>query len=349
MSEARAEAASDAGADPAAPPPPPAPAASNPPAPAPATSDEFNPLRHPILFNTPQLLSMESAWVAQVPLAYLMIDLARPRVFVELGTLHGDSYCAFNQAVAELKTGTRCFAIDTWQGDERGGFYDGATVLPTLRRHHDPLYGAFSTLVKSDFDSAATRFEDGSIDLLHLDAPLTKDAVRHDFQRWLPKMSDRGVMLFHNATERHDPRFEVWRQWEVISWQYPSFDFPHGHGLGIAAVGADAPAGVLDFLRYANANAGVVRQFFAELGERIVDMQVLLRTTHWLAMQWKVLAHWRRMARQPGLAEVNAAEVFGDPEPLARALVEEVARLAQDDLDLRETPEQPTTTTATTP
>jgi hypothetical protein len=42
------------------------------------------------------------------------------------------------------------------------------------------------------------------------------------------------------------------------------------------------------------------------------------------------------MTRQPGLPRFSVAESFADPEPLARALVEEVARLAQDDLELRE-------------
>lgn len=303
---------------------------------------EFNPLRHPVLFNAPQLLSIESEWVAHVPLAYAMIDLVRPRMFVELGTHHGDSYCAFCQAVADLKTESRCFAVDTWEGDEQSGFYDPDSVLPTLRAHHDALYGGFSTLVQAEFDEAVEQVDDGTIDLLHLDGAYTYEAARHAFERWLPKMSERGVMLFHNASERHDPRYGVWRQWEVVSWRYPSFLFPHGHGLGIAAVGAEPPADLLAFLRYANENAAVVRQFFAEMGERIVDLQVLLRTTHWLATQWRVIQHWRREARQPGLPEVKIAEVFGDPEPLARRLCEEVARLAQDNLDLRQAPDAAT-------
>ena len=305
---------------------------------------EFNPLRHPVLFNVPQLLSIGSSWVAQVPLAYLMIDLVRPRVFVEVGTHHGDSYCAFCQAVAELSSPTRCFGVlapplPSSPGHDQQAEYEDVRVRATLRAHNEALYAGFSTLVQpasGDPDDAARQFGDGSIDLLHVDGATTREAARREFERWLPKMSDRGVMLFHHVSERHDRSFTAWRQWEVISWQGPSFEFPHGHGLGVAAVGPYAPADLLAFLRYANANATVVRQFFAEMGERIVDMQVLLRTTHWLAAQWKVLAHWRRAARQPGLPEVNIAETFGDPEPLARSLCEEVARLAQDDLDLRQ-------------
>ena len=60
---------------------------------------DFNPLEHPVVFAGPQFMSIYSAWVEHFPFAFLLIDLARPRVFVELGTHQGDSYCAFCQAV----------------------------------------------------------------------------------------------------------------------------------------------------------------------------------------------------------------------------------------------------------
>ena len=315
----------DASADaPAAPP-------SSPPA-------DFNPLRHPILFDTPHLLSIDSTWVGHVPLAYLMIDLCRPRVVVELGTHHGDSYCAFCQAVASLQTETRCFAVDTWRGDEQTGPYDDR-ILAALKAHHDPLYGNFSTLLRGEFDEAVEQFEDGSIDLLHFDGPPTYDDAKHAFETWLPKMSARGVMLFHDVGERHEPGFGAWRAWELASWKGPNFELTHAHGLGIVAVGAEPPAELLAFLEYANEHAAVTRQFFAEMGERMVDLQVLLRTTHWLDAQWKVMQHWRQATLQPGLPQFSIAESFGDPEPIARTLVEEVARLAQDNLDLRQPPQ----------
>ena len=149
-------------------------------------------------------------------------------------------------------------------------------------------------------------------------------------------MSDRGVMLFHDVGERHEPGFGAWRAWEIASWKGPSFELTHAHGLGIVAIGSSPPPELLAFIEYANDNAAVTRQFFAEMGERMVDLQVLLRTTHWLDAQWKLIQHWRQATLQPGLPHFSIAESFGDPEPIARTLVEEVARLAQDNLDLRQ-------------
>jgi len=86
-----------------------------------------------------------------------LVGLLRPKVVVELGTYYGASYCAICQAVKELELETRCYAIDTWEGDPHSGYY-GPEVLADLRTHHDPLYGGFSRLIQSSFDEGATHF-----------------------------------------------------------------------------------------------------------------------------------------------------------------------------------------------
>ena len=295
----------------------------------------FDAMQHPIIFDMPRMLSVESAWAPLIPLAYLMVDLVLPRVIVELGTHHGDSYCAVCQAVATLDTGTRCFAVDTWQGDPHAGFY-GPDVLATLKSHHDPRYGSFSTLLQTDFDSAVAQFEDGTIDLLHIDGHHTYEAVRHDFELWLPKMSPRGVVLFHDTSERNNPEFGVWQLWAEVSQRYLSFEFPHAHGLGIAAVGAMPTMQTLAFLRYANADPELTRVLFFELGRRIADMQGRHKVAKWVLGHWQVLARWRQQTGQPGAGPIDAARVFDNPEPLAHFVAHEIQRLVQDDLNLRQ-------------
>ena len=60
------------------------------------------------------------------------MDLLQPRTFVELGTFRGDSYMMFCQAVVRQRLGTRCTAVDTWEGDEHAGRYTTA-VLDDLK------------------------------------------------------------------------------------------------------------------------------------------------------------------------------------------------------------------------
>src|ERR1700735_4708032 len=82
------------------------------------------------------LSGVPSAWYGHVPFAYWMMTALQPRLFVELGTQHGVSYAAFCDAASRAALDTRCFAIDTWQGDEHAGLYE-EDVYENLRAFHD--------------------------------------------------------------------------------------------------------------------------------------------------------------------------------------------------------------------
>ena len=219
------------------------------------------------IFWQPPLLGTVSAWWEHVPFAQWLIPHVRPGVFVELGTHAGVSYSAFCESVMRCGLDTRCSAVDTWKGDDQAGYYD-TSVLPTLRAFHDLRYGAFSELIQSTFDEAAQFFRDGTIDLLHIDGFHTYDAVAGDFTTWLPKLSERAVVLFHDTNVRRDD-FGVWKFWEEVSSQYPSFTFLHSYGLGVLAVGNTPPDAIKDLCALQDARAvNSIRERFARVGER---------------------------------------------------------------------------------
>jgi hypothetical protein len=200
---------------------------------------------------------------------FWLVGAHRPTNFVELGTYGGFSYLAACQAVERHGTSTRCYAIDTWRGDEHGGFY-GEEVLQALASHHDRRYSGFSTLIQGTFDESIGSFADGSIDLLHLDGRHYYDDVRHDFSSWLPKLSSRGIVLLHDTNVR-EQGFGVGRFFVESRDRYRSFEFGHGHGLGVIAVGKDIGEEVAALLAldHAAPEATVLRSVYARIGEAI--------------------------------------------------------------------------------
>ena len=259
--------------------------------------DRFNPMDYQQAWSWPRLMSPFSSWVPHIPFAMSLVEMCRPDRIVELGTLHGDSYCAFCQAVDQLKLPTRCTPVDTWEGDQHAGKY-GPEVLNGLREHHDPLYGKFSTLLQSTFDNALAQVPDGSVDILHIDGFHSYDAVKHDYENWKPKLSDRGVVLFHDSQVR-DPGFGVWTLWEEISPQYPSFEMHHAFGLAILAVGANAPEPLLRFLRQANADPAGMRLYYKLLGDCLDNARIAITMMGNVQRMQQMLDQRKKMINEP--------------------------------------------------
>ena len=238
----------------------------------------FNPLDSKLLSRLPLRLHKKSGWTEHTPFAMLLVELLQPRTIVELGTQHGVSYCAFCQAVQELKLPTRCCAVDTWKGDAHATHYK-ESVYTDLVEHHR-RYEAFSKLLRMSFDQALVQFADASVDLLHIDGLHYYEAVRKDFDTWHPKLSDRAIVLFHDTMETH-AGFGVHQLWRELSPNFPSFNFEHGHGLGVLAVGHRETQATQGFLATASSSAESTRALFAALGRRVQ----LETEKQWLAQQ----------------------------------------------------------------
>lgn len=183
--------------------------------------------------------SAPSSWGEHIPFLFFLMSLVKPRRYVELGVYKGSSFFAACQVSSWNDMQCECVAIDTWQGDPHAGEYDTG-VFHDFRNYLQAHHADGAGYLQMSFDKALPQFADGSIDLLHIDGFHTANAVRHDFEQWLGKMSDRGVILFHDVNEfRMD--FGVWRFWRLVREKYPHMEFGHGHGLGVLIVGKNSP------------------------------------------------------------------------------------------------------------
>jgi predicted O-methyltransferase YrrM len=180
-----------------------------------------------------------SAWTGHAPFLKFLIRELKPAVFVELGVHNGFSYFVGCQSIQECNLSTKAFGIDHWAGDSQAGFFD-ASIYQTVKLINKK-YESFSTLIKKTFNEAKANFENSTVDLLHIDGFHSYESVKEDFESWLPKMSNHGIVLFHDIHVRRES-FEVYKFWGELKSKYKTMEFTGAHGLGVLFLG-DIPKG----------------------------------------------------------------------------------------------------------
>lgn len=186
----------------------------------------------PVSFEEPK------SWSGHQPFAAWIMQALKPNIFVELGTHSGNSYFSFCQSAKEISLKVHCFAVDNWCGDGHAGEYD-EKVFSRVTEINQVNYSNFSKLLRTTFDKALDLFENHSINLLHIDGLHTYEAVKHDFESWLPKLAPGAIVLFHDIAVR-DRDFGVWKLWDELTVRYPkNIQFSHCNGLGVLQIDGD--------------------------------------------------------------------------------------------------------------
>lgn len=182
---------------------------------------------------TKELPIESSAWSGHYFFAYDLVANTKPNVIVELGTHKGNSLFSFAQAIKDLNFETELHGVDTWEGDEHAGFY-GEEVYEIFLEIKDKYYKDVNIIPhKMLFDEAVEKFDDNTIDILHIDGLHTYEAVKHDFETWLPKVKkDTGIIVLHDVCEKAND-FGVYKLWEELKKKYKTVTFEHYHGLGV--------------------------------------------------------------------------------------------------------------------
>lgn len=197
----------------------------------------FNPLHHPVIYQ--QSLRIPPASLAEhVPFVLFLVSILRPRLVVEAGTQGNGARGMFGIPFENPATGTRHYVV-------------------------------------SDNDNETTgtpQFADRTVDLLQIDGLRAVEAVKRDFDAWLPKVSEHGIVLLHgiNADASASGGKQLWAE---LKSRYLHFEFLHGNGLGMVATGTVAAPELKDFFDASELEGEQIRAFFSGLGEQNKELQ----------------------------------------------------------------------------
>jgi len=255
---------------------------------------------------TSERLEYPSAWLGHIPFAHWLGLELKPRVFVELGAHYGHSYFNLCRGIVAGGETSACFAVDTWEGDGHAGLY-GEEVYEGVQAHNREHYGEISTLLRMTFQEAVRQFEDGGIDLLHIDGLHTYEAVQKDFETWRPKLSEKAVVLLHDVAVK-EKDFGVWRFWEELKQDFPfHLEFPHCNGLGVLAMGKTERDVPLEWLRASGEIPALLQKWFQARGDEVQRHFDLKSITE----EHRRLQH---QLHEQALAQTTASEAYSRRE-----------------------------------
>lgn len=127
---------------------------------------------------------------------YVNDRIGKDIVVVEIGSYTGISASIFNSVFDDV------YCVDAWTSG-----YDDTDIAS--RQNMEEVEAAFdkqiagTTIQKLKGSSAemAKHFEDGSVDLVYIDADHTYDGVVRDINIWMPKVKKGGYLAGHDYVE----------------------------------------------------------------------------------------------------------------------------------------------------
>ncbi|MDB2157104.1 MULTISPECIES: class I SAM-dependent methyltransferase [Clostridium] len=210
-------------------------------------------------------------WSGHRNFVYDFVVYFNPEVIVELGSHYGCSAFTFAQAIKDYNLDSKLYAIDTWAGDDY-----------TRNDYENDVYSVFRDTVanfyqnqkiemlRMTFDQASSKFQDKSIDVLHIDGSHHYEDVKHDFYSWLPKVKDDGIIFLHDISEDIvlDSKMGSNRFWNELKEVYNNtieFDFSWGLGIIFLSENKFLLLNDIDFKKYQRINNELAVQYREEL------------------------------------------------------------------------------------
>jgi predicted O-methyltransferase YrrM len=148
-----------------------------------------------------EVVEIVPGWFARVHAAglYRVLSSERPRTIVEIGSYLGRSTVFFGRTIKQLGIDGRIVSVDPHTGDRHVLEQLAVPTLPSyeLFSHHVAAASVEDVVTARVMTSTQAALEEmGPVDLLYVDGWHSYDAVVADGKAWLPKLSERGLVVF---------------------------------------------------------------------------------------------------------------------------------------------------------
>lgn len=223
----------------------------------------YLPFASPAILWRPRYV-VQSTMLGQLPLLFWILETIRPRAVAQIGMGDGLVYMAICQALEQLGTFAPCVGIQPEQAP---------LLPPTLHQQHEAQYGDFSTLISGDITAPPPQLGDG-IDLLVLHQALEPEDLEAVLAGWLPRLSDRAVILICRPEMGSGDACAPHPDHEADSRVMTGLTAPGDRKLDVILHGANQPDRLLRLASSAQGKSSklFMRQVFSRLGKGLEDM-----------------------------------------------------------------------------
>ena len=148
-------------------------------------------LEYSLISEFPLRATERYEWPELVPLAFLVVQSRRPTRILEVGSLDGNSYLTFCQAVRQAGVLAECRCLPSGDRVKDAGRRAAFKAFVT---YHDARYASFSSIATGSV--AAGMIQTGpNFELVHIIAPSDLEELERVSGIWLTKLNPSGVAL----------------------------------------------------------------------------------------------------------------------------------------------------------
>ena len=123
---------------------------------------------------------------------YKEVELFEGMKIVEIGCWKGKSSSCMAVKIANSGFKISFDCVDTWKGSREHGEQD-ESLYQSFIENMKPVEGLYNAKRMTSLEAAQT-YEDGSLDLIWIDASHEYEDVKDDIQAWLPKLKKGGII-----------------------------------------------------------------------------------------------------------------------------------------------------------